>query len=100
MKQKLIIATHQSNFYYFYTKYFRPMNFLKAILIIILFYYAFKLLMRLFAPFLLKKASEYMTKKFEEKIQQQQNNSPFQNKREVPKEKKIVGEYIDYEEVK
>jgi len=41
-----------------------------------------------------------MTKKFEEKIQQQQNNSPFQNKREVPKEKKIVGEYIDYEEVK
>ena len=76
------------------------MNFIKTLLVIILFYYAFKLLFRLLAPILMLKAAAHMTKKFEDKIKQQQNQAPFQNRKEAPKEKKKLGEYIDFEEVK
>lgn len=76
------------------------MTFLKTILTIILIYYAFKLILRILAPILMKKAAEQIGKKFEEKFNQQQQNTqqqPYQNN--AKKEKKKIGEYIDYEEV-
>jgi F0F1-type ATP synthase membrane subunit b/b' len=77
-------------------------NFIRTLAIIILFYYLFKFAMRLLAPYLLqkvaKKAEEHIKKQFEQ--QQQNNQSASENKQEVPKKgKKVVGDYIDYEEV-
>ena len=76
-------------------------SFVRTLAIIILCYYLFKFAMRLLAPYLIqkvaKKAEEHIKKQFE---QQQQYQSPTENKQEVPKkEKKVVGDYIDYEEV-
>lgn len=83
------------------------MGLLKTIFFILIFYYAFKFLARLFAPFLMKKAAETMQKK----AQQQYNGQ--QQKQTVPEgetvidktpgnqqqSKKTVGEYVDYEEI-
>jgi hypothetical protein len=81
-------------------------GFIKTLFYIILFYYLFKFAMRLLAPYLMqkvaKKAEEHIKKQFEQQQQQQQQNyqSPTENQQEVPKkEKKVVGDYIDYEEV-
>ena len=78
-------------------------GFIRTIFYIILFYYLFKFAMRLLAPYLMqqvaKKAEEHIKKQFEQQ-QQQQYQSPTENRQEVPKkEKKVVGDYIDYEEV-
>ncbi|MDP5082107.1 MAG: DUF4834 family protein [Winogradskyella sp.] len=89
------------------------MGLLKTILIILLFYFGFKILARIFAPLLLR----FVAKKAEEKFggqfggfnnqanqrqQQKQNEGetvidkmPKQNKNSNEK----VGEYIDYEEI-
>jgi hypothetical protein len=77
-------------------------NFVRTLATIILFYYLFKFAMRLLAPYLMqkvaKKAEEHIKKQFEQ--QQQNYQSTSENKQEVPKkEKKVVGDYIDYEEV-
>lgn len=77
-------------------------SFVRTLAIIILCYYLFKFAMRLLAPYLIqkvaKKAEEHIKKQFEQ--QQQQYQSPTENRQEVPKkEKKVVGDYIDYEEV-
>lgn len=77
-------------------------GFIRTIFYIILFYYLFKFAMRLLAPYLVqtvaKKAEEHIKKQFEQ--QQQNNQSANQNETETPKkEKKVVGDYIDYEEV-
>ena len=77
-------------------------SFIRTLAIIILCYYLFKFAMRLLAPYLMqkvaKKAEEHIKKQFEQ--QQQQYQSPTENQQEVPKkEKKVVGDYIDYEEV-
>lgn len=77
-------------------------SFIRTLAIIILCYYLFKFAMRLLAPYLMqkvaKKAEEHIKRQFEQ--QQQQYQSSTENKQEVPKkEKKIVGDYIDYEEV-
>lgn len=69
---------------------------------ILLFYYLFKFAMRLLAPYLVqqvaKKAEQQIKKQFEQ--QQQQYQSTTQHQQETPKkEKKVVGDYIDYEEV-
>ena len=79
---------------------------LKFILILLLIYYAFKILTRLFGPLLLK----YVTKKAGEKFQQHfdqyqqptasDNNGATIDKEPNPKSKnKDVGEYIDFEEI-
>lgn len=73
-------------------------GFFRTLCYIILFYYLFKFAMRLLAPYLMqqvaKKAQEHIKKQFE----QQQNN--YQSQQETSKkEKKIVGDYIEYEEV-
>jgi len=77
-------------------------SFIRTLAIIILCYYLFKFAMRLLAPYLMqqvaKKAEEHIKKQFEQ--QQQNYQSPNETKQEVPKkEKKVVGDYIDYEEV-
>ena len=77
-------------------------GFIRTILIIILIYYAFKLLARIFLPFLMRKmmqkAGENLQKQAEY-FQQQQNQQPTPPKQEMPKSKKQVGEYVDFEEV-
>ena len=81
----------------------------RTILIILLIYFGFKILARLFAPFLLK----YVAKKAEQRFGGQfgQSNSHKNQKQEkegeisidkVPKthtSNKDVGEYVDYEEI-
>ena len=86
------------------------MGILKTILFILLFYYGFKILSRLFAPLILR----YFSKKMQEKFGAQFNDFSKQQKQQ-PKEKvgeisidkmpnkstsnKNVGEYVDFEEV-
>ena len=83
---------------------------MRTILIILLVYFGFKILARLFAPVLFK----YVTKKAEKKFGQQfgnkntnQTNQPTEKEGEtvidkIPNTKssnKDVGEYVDYEEI-
>ena len=83
---------------------------MRTILIILLVYFGFKILARLFAPVLFK----YVTKKAEKKFGQQfgnkntnQTNQPPEKEGEtvidkIPNTKssnKDVGEYVDYEEI-
>jgi predicted Holliday junction resolvase-like endonuclease len=77
-------------------------GFVRTLLIIILFYYAFKFLMRIFAPILMQKAVNKMQEKMQEQYRQQQEqyNDTSQSTKATPQSKKEVGEYIDYEEVK
>ncbi len=79
-------------------------GFIRTIFYIILFYYLFKFAMRLLAPYLIqkvaKKAEEHIKKQFEQQQKQQNHQSAPENKEEIPKkDKKVVGDYIDYEEV-
>jgi len=82
---------------------------IKMLLIIGLVYFGFKILARLFAPFLVR----YVAKKAEQKFGQQfgQYQRPQETKRKdgdvvidkAPKQNKTsnkdVGEYVDYEEI-
>ena len=78
-------------------------GFVRTLLIIILCYYAFKFLMRIFAPILMQKAVSKMQQKMQEQYrqqQEQQQDRTSQSQQSMRKEKKKVGEYIDYEEIK
>ena len=85
------------------------MGLLRTIFFILLFYYVFKFLARLFAPLLLKKAAETMKKKAEQQFQgkqQQYKNSVPEGEtvidtqpRNKQKSKSSVGEYVDFEEI-
>lgn len=78
-------------------------GFVKTLFYIVLFYYLFKFLMRIFAPILMQKAVNKMQKKMQEQNKQQQDkqqDSTSQTSNNFPKEKKKVGEYIDYEEIR
>ena len=78
---------------------------LRTILILIAIYYVAKFIMRLAAPYLM----QYAAKKMEQKMKDQFGNAPYQNqnqnqqeskpKTEIPKSKKKVGEYVDFEEI-
>ncbi|WP_103068031.1 DUF4834 family protein [Aquimarina sediminis] len=79
---------------------------LKIILIIILIYYVFKVLTRLFGPLLFKYVTKKAGEKFEQQFNQYQQTSPSTKGETTiekgPKKKssnKDVGEYIDYEEI-
>lgn len=84
-------------------------GFIKMIFYVILFFYIFKFLARLFLPVIVKKVVQKAGENFQQ--QYQSNNNPFQGnytKEEVkskssinsnPKSTKKVGEYIDYEEL-
>lgn len=79
----------------------------RTLVIMILVYYAIKFLIRIFAPMLIqqvvKKAGENMHAQQQQYYNKQQdNNQDYYNKETVankPREKKKVGEYIDYEEI-
>ncbi|WP_299248320.1 DUF4834 family protein [uncultured Lacinutrix sp.] len=86
------------------------MGLIKTILIILLFYYGFKILSRFFGPFILK----YFTKKATERFggqfrdfNNQKQQQPQQKEGEITIDKmpnnkssnKTVGEYVDYEEI-
>jgi hypothetical protein len=75
---------------------------LRTLAIIILSYYLFKFLMRIFAPIIMQKAVNKMQEKMQEqfKQQQEQQNKTSQPEHSISKEKKVVGDYIDYEELK
>ncbi|KOS04878.1 hypothetical protein AM493_01595 [Flavobacterium akiainvivens] len=81
---------------------------LKTIFIIVLVYYAIRFLMRLLAPVIVqevvKKAEQNFQRAHNQQQSQQQqygydNNAYQQPKPEKPREKKKVGEYIDFEEI-
>ena len=82
------------------------MGLLRTILVILLIYYGFKFLARLFAPYLMKR----MVHNMQQKAQSQQRNQQQPNVKvgETIIDKKpntnnqtnnSVGEYVDYEEV-
>lgn len=76
-------------------------GFVKTILWIIAIYYIFKFLARLFLPVVAKKVVEKAAQQFQQQQQQFQEQQQTQSsKTEKPKEKKIVGDYIDFEEIK
>lgn len=84
-------------------------SFLKTVIIILFVYYLFKFLVRLLAPFLMKKAMNKIQDNFQKQadsyFNQSQNqestnaSQSYQSTQPKFKEKKKVGEYIDYEEV-
>lgn len=85
------------------------MGLLKTIFFIVLFYYAFKFLAKLFAPFLIKKAAETIQKKAEQQYggnAQQQKSTVSEGETVIDKKpggqqqsKNSVGEYVDFEEI-
>jgi predicted membrane protein len=86
------------------------MGLLKTIFFIIFFVYAFKFLARLFAPFLLKKATETIKKKAAQQFRGQQGQKQGASVKEgetiidkrpagEQESKKSVGDYVDFEEI-
>lgn len=75
-------------------------GFVKTILWFIAFYYIFKFLARLFLPVVAKKVVEKAAQQFQQQQQQYQQQQQAQSsKTEKAKEKKIVGDYVDFEEI-
>jgi hypothetical protein len=72
---------------------------LKAILYILAFYYIFKFLARLFLPVIAKKVVKKASGQFQQQQQNQNQTNTHSSTSEKPKEKKIVGEYVDFEEI-
>jgi hypothetical protein len=74
---------------------------LRTLAIIILSYYLFKFLMRIFAPIIMQKAVSKMQEKMQEqyKKQQEQQEQQYTTSQFQSKEKEKVGDYIDYEEI-
>lgn len=82
------------------------LNLLETLLIILLIYYVVKFLAKLFLPIMVKtvvnKAQENFQQQQQNYQRSQNNQSDFINttaKSDKPREKKKVGEYIDYEEI-
>ncbi|HET8736126.1 MAG TPA: DUF4834 family protein [Pricia sp.] len=91
------------------------MAFLKTILIILLVYYTFKILVKMFAPrifgYAAKKTQAHFKAKFEEFSQQGRSTEErvgdviidkktFDTNTSKKKSSKKVGDYIDFEEIK
>ena len=83
-------------------------GFLRTILIILLVYYAVKILTRMFAPYLVRYMSKKMQQRYGGQFQQYQEPRQQYNEGETIIDKmpekdessnKKVGEYIDYEEI-
>lgn len=73
----------------------------KTLFWLILVYYVVKFLIRMFAPVLIQQVVKKAGQNFQQQQQQysQQEQAYTAPKQEMPKEKKKVGEYIDYEEI-
>ncbi len=83
-------------------------GFLRTILIILLIYYGLKILLRLFAPYIMQYMSKKMQERFTGQFRQQNRdaNRPKEGETVIDKipnhqktSDKKVGEYIDYEEI-
>lgn len=87
-------------------------SFIKTLIIIIAIWYFVKFAIRFFAPILITKVVKKAEENFQQKAQdfytQNNNQSDGYSNREsqsrkftneIPKEKKKVGEYIDFEEI-
>ncbi|MEN8702805.1 MAG: DUF4834 family protein [Polaribacter sp.] len=83
------------------------MGLLKTIFFLVLFYYAFKFVAKLFAPFLLNKVASTMQQKAAEQFGKQQAKSTVKEgetiidkaPRKEAQSKNNVGEYVDFEEI-
>ncbi|WP_430613221.1 DUF4834 family protein [Flavobacterium sp. JP2137] len=83
-------------------------GFLRTLLIIVLAYYAFRFIMRYLFPVLIYRVAKKANENFQQKQQDFYNkkseethtapNSEFVNP-DKPREKKKVGEYIEFEEL-
>tara|TARA_R110002124_G_scaffold38659_3_gene122786 strand:+ start:621 stop:902 length:282 start_codon:yes stop_codon:yes gene_type:complete len=82
----------------------------KTIFYILMFYYVFKFLAKIFLPIVVKKVVQKAGENFQQQQQHAQNNSweKTNTKDEIiyttantknPKETKKVGDYVDYEEI-
>ncbi len=86
------------------------MGFLKAVLFILLGYYLFKFVLKMFAPRILGYAAKKTEERFRERFgdfgdfnqqQSQENDNVIVNKKENKRNESSqkVGEYIDFEEI-
>ncbi|RYG41162.1 MAG: DUF4834 family protein [Chitinophagaceae bacterium] len=85
-------------------------NFLRTVCYIIFFWYAFRFLFRLLFPVLVKKVVSNAQEKFRDQYQSQQQQdfsrrsdgdiSIDDSAAKPSREKKKIGEYIDFEEIK
>lgn len=80
---------------------------LETLLYIIAFYYILKFVARLLLPIMVQKVVQKAGENFQQQYQQQQSRAT-QNQDEIirdtakqdkPRETKIVGEYVDFEEI-
>ena len=90
-------------------------NILKTLLIILFFYYGFKVLARLLAPFLMRYAAKKIQDRFKDQMGQQLRGSGFGQQNNSKKEGEVhvkskkssqekinsdsVGDYVDFEEI-
>ncbi len=91
------------------------MGFIKTLLIILFFYYGFKVLARLLAPFLMRYAAKKIQDRFKDQMGQQMRGSGFGQQNNSKKEGEVhvkskkssqekinsdsVGDYVDFEEI-
>ncbi len=78
------------------------MGVIKVIFYILLFYYAFKFIMRLLLPVMVQKTAQHMEDTIRNQSQQyhrQRQPEQEQPKQKYPRETKKVGEYVDFEEI-
>lgn len=82
-------------------------GFVKTILFLLFFYYAFKFLARLFAPYIVKKAVDKMKEKAERQYGNRQEEPTVKNgetiidkrPQQTKESNKNIGEYVDFEEI-
>ena len=91
------------------------MGFIKTLLIILFFYYGFKVVARLLAPFLMRYAAKKIQDKFKDQMGQHMRGSSFSQQDNPKKEGEVhvnskkssqdkinsdsVGDYVDFEEI-
>jgi len=80
-------------------------GFIETLFYILLIYYVFKFLARLFLPFMVKKVVEKAGQNFQQHYQNSQKETTNQEfnsgnaTNSKPRENKKVGEYVDFEEI-
>lgn len=72
---------------------------LDTLLFIFAFYHIVKFLARLFLPMMAQKMMEKASEQFQQQQNYQQQTTSKNTTAEKPKEKKVVGEYVDFEEI-
>ena len=91
------------------------MGLIKTLLIVLFFYYGFKVLVRLLAPFLMRYAAKKIQDKFNDQMGQHMRSSGFGQQDNPKKEGEVhvrskkssqdkinsdsVGDYVDFEEI-